>query len=275
MLVASDGTVVSCEEHLLRYKELCKTSSCHSTLYWQPRTAANRNLDAIGEDASFIPHPKGMTMAAEWDYFAAGAQHPFPYAVAELIDNSLRATRGNTTSRKIVVSLVAGTPSGGCPKSGYVSVWDNGCGMNKRQLNEWAVMHLTMEDRGQQPKEVATARHEQGSGAAKQLNSDLSYFGVGSKNAAFFMGRCIRVTTKSPENVLVHEMEISADRLEERYQVSPDQVRDLTCLRQHPASCQLVWCPGIHMHHSHNQVPWGLSPMYSWSILCSHSAPAV
>lgn len=224
MLVASNGSIVSSDEQLLQFKELCKTSSCQSTLYWQPRNAINQNIQAVGEEVSFIPHPKTMTMAGEWEYFAAGSQHPFPYAIAELIDNSLRATRGNQTSRKIVVSLVAGAASGGCAKTGYVSVWDNGCGMSMRQLNDWAVMNLTMEDRGQQPKEVAAARHEQGSAAAKQLHSDLSYFGVGSKNAAFFMGRCIKVTTKSPENVLVHEMEISADSLEERYHVSPDQV---------------------------------------------------
>lgn len=224
VLVASNGAIISTDEHLLLFKELCKTARCQCTVYWQPRNAVNKNIQADGEEVSFIPHPKTMTMAGEWEYFAAGSQHPFPYAVAELIDNSLRATKGNRISRRIVVSLVARSVSSMRPNTGYVSVWDNGCGMSMRQLNDWAVMNLTMEDRGQQPKEVAMARHEQGSAAAKQLHSDLSYFGVGSKNAAFYMGRCIKVTTKSPDNVLVHEMEISADNLEERYQVSPDQV---------------------------------------------------
>jgi structural maintenance of chromosomes flexible hinge domain-containing protein 1 len=227
VLVASNGAIISNNDQLLQFQEFCKTACHQCTVYWQPRNAVNQLIQAVGEEVSFIPHPKTMTMAGEWEYFAAGSQHPFPYAIAELIDNSLRATRGNTTSRRIVVSLVAGTASGGSPKASYISVWDNGCGMSMRQLNEWAVMNLSMEDRGQQPKEVVSARHEQGAAAAKQLHSDMSYFGVGSKNAAFFMGRRIKVTTKSPENVLVHEMEISADSLEERYQISPDQVCSL------------------------------------------------
>ena len=40
---------------------------------------------------------------------------------------------------------------------------------------------------------------------------------VGSKNAAFFMGRSIKVATKSAESQYVHELGIAAERLEQRY----------------------------------------------------------
>lgn len=40
---------------------------------------------------------------------------------------------------------------------------------------------------------------------------------VGSKNAAFYMGRCIRVATKPPASAFVHELGIAAEALEERY----------------------------------------------------------
>lgn len=100
-----------------------------------------------------------------------------------------------------------------------VSVWDNGCGMSKVELNEWAVMNLTMEDKGIQPQEESRGRATQASGT-KQLGSELSYFGVGSKNAAFFMGRCIKVTSKAAANVLVHELSIHADELEQRCAVT-------------------------------------------------------
>ena len=150
-------------------------------LYWQPSSAANPSLTAA-EEVSFVPHPKTMTKAGEWEYFAAGSQHPFPYAVAELIDNSLRATRHNAVARKITVTLVSSSGPGQGTQ-GLVSVWDNGSGMSLRQLNEWAVMNLTMEDRGLQPKEIELPRHAVGTAAAKQLCSDLSFFGVGSKNA--------------------------------------------------------------------------------------------
>lgn len=103
---------------------------------------------------------------------------PFPYALAELVDNSLRATyRGRTADRKIVISFVLSNPSN--PSSGLVSVWDNGCGMTKKELNEWAVMNLSMEDRGSQPTEQAVARGDkQASGISRFLTGNLSYFGV-------------------------------------------------------------------------------------------------
>ena len=103
---------------------------------------------------------------------------PFPYALAELVDNSLRATYwGRTAVRKIVISFVLSNASN--PSSGLVSVWDNGCGMTKKELNEWAVMNLSMEDRGSQPTEQAVARGDkQASGVSRFLTGNLSYFGV-------------------------------------------------------------------------------------------------
>ena len=68
------------------------------------------------------------------------------------------------------------------PSNGLVSVWDNGCGMTKRELNEWAIMNLSMEDRGAQPVEEEVQRGErQNLGASRFLNGNLSYFGVITK----------------------------------------------------------------------------------------------
>ena len=101
----------------------------------------------VAERVKYQPHPKTMTMAGDYEYFAAGGQHPFAYALAELVDNAIRATHGNPEGRgrQIVVSLVHG-PGG----AGALCVEDNGCGMTKQQLNQWAVMNLSMEDRGLQ-----------------------------------------------------------------------------------------------------------------------------
>ena len=103
--------------------------------------------------------------------------HPFAYALAELIDNSLRATRNATSanqSRKITISFVTGR------SGGLICVQDNGSGMSKQALNEWAVMNLSMEDRGQQPLEAEPAARGQPTltGAGNFLTGDLSYFGV-------------------------------------------------------------------------------------------------
>lgn len=76
-----------------------------------------------------------------------------------------------------MVSFVLNSASN--PSSGLISVWDNGCGMTKRELNEWAVMNLSMEDRGAAPVEQAVQRGDrQGPGASRFLTGNLSYFGV-------------------------------------------------------------------------------------------------
>ena len=40
---------------------------------------------------------------------------------------------------------------------------------------------------------------------------------VGSKNAVFYMGRCVKVVTRSAKGSFVHELAIAAADLEERY----------------------------------------------------------
>ena len=57
------------------------------------------------------------------------------------MDNSLRATKRNTGARRIDITLAT---AAGAPRAGLISVSDNGCGMNTRELNEWAVMNLSM-----------------------------------------------------------------------------------------------------------------------------------
>jgi signal transduction histidine kinase len=99
----------------------------------------------LQERISFNPHPKTLTMAGDYEYFAAQGHHPLAFALAELIDNALRATKGNSERpRSITVSLVTDEKGG----KGMVCVRDNGSGMTVQELNNWAVMNLSMEDRG-------------------------------------------------------------------------------------------------------------------------------
>ena len=56
--------------------------------------------------------------------------------------------------------------------------------MTSRALNEWAVMNLSMEDRGDKPTEEPVKRgNKMGLGATRFLNGNLSYFGVSSSSA--------------------------------------------------------------------------------------------
>ncbi len=51
--------------------------------------------------------------------------------------------------------------------------------MSKRELNEWAVMNLSMEERGEQPQEPDVGHGPtQRNGPERFLSGNLSYFGV-------------------------------------------------------------------------------------------------
>ena len=53
-----------------------------------------------------------------------------PYALSELIDNALMATKSNQTSRQVVITLALS--GGSSPQSGLIAVWDNGEGCQHR-----------------------------------------------------------------------------------------------------------------------------------------------
>lgn len=107
--------------------------------------------------------------------------HPFAYALAELIDNALRATRQAlhpNQSRRITISFV--TKGSGSNLKGLICVQDNGSGMTKQALNDWAIMNLSMEDKGLKTEEPEPAARGQATaaGAANFLTGELSHFGV-------------------------------------------------------------------------------------------------
>jgi hypothetical protein len=51
----------------------------------------------------------------------------------------------------------------------------------------------------------------------RYLSSDISFFGVGSKNAAFYLGGSVKVVTRSADSDYVHELCIRGAELERRY----------------------------------------------------------
>ncbi|KAI8466921.1 MAG: hypothetical protein J3K34DRAFT_524164 [Monoraphidium minutum] len=181
------------------------------------------------ERVCFNPHPKTLTMAGDYEYFAAQGHHPLAFALAELVDNALRATKGNRRvdrPRSIVVSLVMDEAA----SRGLVVVRDNGVGMTPQELNNWAVMNLSMEDRGLLDPAALAAQPAGG----RYLSGDIRraaacvggsgagawrgfYFGVGSKNAAFYLGRTVKVVTRPPSDDAVHELCIRGAELERRF----------------------------------------------------------
>merc|ERR1719383_1514537 len=159
-----------------------------------------------------------------YEYYASGGINPLPYAVAELIDNALGATKNNKGPREIEVVIQLDD------KTGYLSVIDNGSGMNTRELNAWAIYRFSKERRTEKFGKKLASGHgsngsssgsaSNGSGGAhtngvngtasmvngkdsmipRSLNSEISFFGVGGKQAVFFIGEAVRMITKTRDS---------------------------------------------------------------------------
>ena len=167
------------------------------------------------ERISFVPHPRTITAAGDLEYFASKGKHTVSYALAELIDNALSATQHLAFNRAIrIVFEVKGSRA-------CMYIEDNGVGMTKREINEWAVMNLSKSDRskgrsrdsGDSFQDISKSDEA----GTRFLFSDLSFFGVGSKNACFFLGHSVRATSKRSSGCFVHDLHLTSKALEDKY----------------------------------------------------------
>ncbi|KAG8133498.1 hypothetical protein E2320_011373, partial [Naja naja] len=91
------------------------------------------------ERIDFCPHYDTLLKSGTYEYYASKRQNPLPYALAELIDNSLSATSQNSGNQHIELKLLFDDTQG----KPAVVVIDNGRGMTSKQLNNWAVYRLS------------------------------------------------------------------------------------------------------------------------------------
>ncbi|XP_054620867.1 structural maintenance of chromosomes flexible hinge domain-containing protein 1 [Dunckerocampus dactyliophorus] len=152
------------------------------------------------ERINFQPHYDTVTKSGVYEYYDSEGQKSLPYALAELLDNSISATAKNTSVRMIEIRMLFDETHG----KPAVVVVDNGCGMTAKQLNNWAVFRLSKfsKPEGYVPPEPT----------AFSLNSDISYFGVGGKQAVFFIGDSVRMITKAAGSPDVHELVLSEEQ---------------------------------------------------------------
>nr|KAG5694801.1 hypothetical protein BaRGS_019178 [Batillaria attramentaria] len=148
------------------------------------------------ERVNYLPHYDTIVKGGMYEYYASEGQNPLPYAFAELIDNSLAATALNDKSRDIEVRLHFDESA---PQRSCIIVIDNGKGMTPRQLNNWAIYRLSK-----------FIRRE------KSFKGDISYFGVGGKQAIFFIGNSTRMISRPKGSQDVHELTISKDEFEKK-----------------------------------------------------------
>ena len=87
-------------------------------------------------------------------------------------------------------------------------------------------MNFTVADRqrmdGAAAVQPATPVPLPGSVKQRFLNSQLSFFGVGSKNACFYLGNVVKVVTHEAEDERVHELRIDSAELSARWEAQPE-----------------------------------------------------
>ncbi|XP_053252419.1 structural maintenance of chromosomes flexible hinge domain-containing protein 1 isoform X1 [Podarcis raffonei] len=166
---------------------------------------------ATKERIDFLPHYDTLVKSGMYEYYASEGQNPLPFALAELIDNSLSATSENTAIRRIQLKLLFDDSQG----KPAVAVIDNGRGMSSKQLNNWAVYRLSKFTR-QSDMESDHSGYVRPSAVPRSLNSDISYFGVGGKQAVFFVGQSTRMISKPADSKDVHELVLSKEDFEKK-----------------------------------------------------------
>ncbi|GCB63820.1 hypothetical protein scyTo_0013252 [Scyliorhinus torazame] len=167
---------------------------------------------ATKERIDFLPHYDTLVKSGMYEYYASEGQTPLPFAFAELIDNSLSATANNKGIRNIQVRLLFDESQG----KSAVAVIDNGRGMTSKQLNNWAVYRLSKFTRTDDDIESDHSGYVRPPVVPRSLNSDISYFGVGGKQAVFFIGQSTRMITKPADSQDVHELMLSKDDFEKK-----------------------------------------------------------
>uniref|UniRef100_A0A8D0GXS9 Structural maintenance of chromosomes flexible hinge domain containing 1 n=1 Tax=Sphenodon punctatus TaxID=8508 RepID=A0A8D0GXS9_SPHPU len=168
-------------------------------------------LSATKERIDFLPHYDTLVKSGMYEYYASEGHNPLPFALAELIDNSLSATARNTGIRSIQIKLLFDDAQG----KPAVAVIDNGRGMTSKHLNNWAVYSLSKFTR-QGDFESDHSGYVRPPAVPRSLNSDISYFGVGGKQAVFFVGQSARMISKPADSQDVHELLLSKEDFEKK-----------------------------------------------------------
>ncbi|KAM6457251.1 structural maintenance of chromosomes flexible hinge domain-containing protein 1 isoform 3-T4 [Liasis olivaceus] len=163
------------------------------------------------ERIEFVPHYDTILKSGMYEYYASEGKNPLPFALAELIDNALSATSQNSSVRFIQLKMLFDDTQG----KPAIAVIDNGKGMTSRQLNNWAVFRLSKFTR-QDNIESDHAGYVRPPIVPRSLNSDISYFGVGGKQAVFYIGQSVRMISKSANSQDVHELVLSKEDFEKK-----------------------------------------------------------
>ncbi|KAF2077867.1 hypothetical protein CYY_000829 [Polysphondylium violaceum] len=165
---------------------------------------------------------------------AGTSEYNFTNAIAEFIDNSIQAVRDNEVNNRIVKVNIAKPNSS--TNLTTITVWDNGCGMNKDVLQRWATMGLSQADLLTMPEDQAISASGKTEGS-HNFTGLISRYGVGGKKAAFYLGEEIVVSTKVKGSRWINEARISLDILAS----TGDQDWKIPIVIREPTKEELEW----------------------------------
>ena len=126
--------------------------------------------------------------------------------MGEFIDNSIQACCGCRPSRDISISLFISTNHKS--HDNFMVFRDNGCGMDELRIQQYATFALTKEKRNIVPN-------------ASGNSSFIGKFGVGAKQAGFYLGKRIKLITKTED--AVHPLQFTLDYEELQRKTSEEQ----------------------------------------------------
>jgi hypothetical protein len=165
-------------------------------------------LDSQKIDISFVPNYKTLISAGH-SHFSRVAD-----ALAEFIDNSIQASQGiseHADTREIKLGLDLNRYGDGDDAKSFISILDNGEGMDRETLSNFAVYSLDKESRGLTP--------------SNENASNISKFGVGAKQAGFYLGTRIHVLTSAQGSSEVLELILDKNVIEEKFHNNEDVYR--------------------------------------------------
>ncbi|XP_072544127.1 structural maintenance of chromosomes flexible hinge domain-containing protein 1 [Salminus brasiliensis] len=190
---------------------------------------------ATQERINYLPHYHTIVQSGQYEYYASEGQKALPYAFAELIDNALSATSRNTGKRSIDIRLLFDESQGGPA----VVVMDNGRGMTSKELNNWAVYRLSKFNRENSTFQSDHSSYVRPSPVPRSLNSDISYFGVGGKQAVFYIGQSVRIISKPVGSPDVHEFVMSKEDFEQK-EKNKEEIYSGIIRNRKPGDCSHV-----------------------------------
>ena len=124
-------------------------------------------------------------------------------ALAEFVDNSIEACNGKA-ERNIHVSFFINDKRE--KGTSFVTIFDNGVGMTDENLKDFATYALDKKSRGINETHSAA----------------IGKFGVGAKEAGFYLGNQIKILTKCEDTNLVTEFSLDEEVFKKRYENNED-----------------------------------------------------